>query len=43
MVFVNGLPLAVLELKNLGNAQVDLWDAYDQLQTYKEEISDLFI
>jgi type I restriction enzyme R subunit len=43
VVFVNGLPLSVLELKNLGNAQVDLWDAYDQLQTYKEEISDLFI
>ncbi|MFO1436873.1 MAG: type I restriction endonuclease subunit R [Verrucomicrobiaceae bacterium] len=43
VVFVNGLPLSVLELKNLGNEQVDLWDAYDQLQTYKEEISDLFI
>ena len=43
VVFVNGLPLSVLELKNLGNAQVDLWDAYDQLQTYKEEISDLFV
>jgi len=43
VVFVNGLPLSVLELKNLGNAQVDLWDAYDQLQTYKEEVSDLFI
>lgn len=43
VVFVNGLPLAVLELKSLGNAQVDLWDAYDQLQTYKEEVGDLFI
>jgi type I restriction enzyme R subunit len=43
VAFVNGLPLSVLELKNLGNAQVDLWDAYDQLQTYKEEIGDLFI
>lgn len=43
VVFINGLPMAVLELKALGNTQVDLWDAYDQLQTYKEEIGDLFI
>lgn len=42
VVFINGLPLSVLELKNLGNAQVDLWDAYSQLQTYKEEMGDLF-
>ncbi|MBD9354844.1 type I restriction endonuclease subunit R [Methylomonas albis] len=43
VVFVNGLPLAVLELKNPADASADIWAAYQQLQTYKDEISDLFI
>jgi type I restriction enzyme R subunit len=43
IVFVNGLPLVVIELKNPANEQVDIWDAYHQLETYKEQISDLFI
>lgn len=43
IVFVNGLPLAVLELKNPADNNADIWSAYQQLQTYKEEISDLFI
>ncbi|EGI76659.1 type I restriction endonuclease subunit R [Hylemonella gracilis] len=42
IAFVNGLPLAVLELKNPANEQTDVWDAFHQLQTYKEDISDLF-
>ncbi|WP_312263458.1 type I restriction endonuclease subunit R [Candidatus Igneacidithiobacillus taiwanensis] len=42
VAFVNGLPLAVIELKNPANEQTDIWDAFNQLQTYKEEISDLF-
>lgn len=42
IAFVNGLPLAVVELKNPANAQTDVWDAFNQLQTYKDEISDLF-
>ena len=42
IAFVNGLPLAVVELKNPANEQTDIWDAFNQLQTYKEEISDLF-
>jgi type I restriction enzyme R subunit len=42
IVFVNGLPLAVVELKNPANAQTDVWDAFQQLQTYRDEISDLF-
>ena len=42
VVFINGLPLAVIELKNPANVQTDLWDAFNQLQTYKDEISDLF-
>ncbi len=43
LVFVNGLPLAVLELKNPVDQNADIWAAYQQLQTYKDEISDLFI
>ena len=42
VVFINGLPLAVIELKNPANEQTDVWDAFNQLQTYKDEISDLF-
>lgn len=42
VVFINGLPLAVIELKNPSNEQTDVWDAFNQLQTYKKEISDLF-
>ncbi len=40
--FINGLPLAVLELKSPDNNNVTIWDAFNQLQTYKDEISDLF-
>ncbi len=43
VVFINGLPLAVLELKNPADNNADIWSAYQQLQTYKDEISDLFM
>ena len=42
VAFVNGLPLAVIELKNPANEQTDIWNAFNQIQTYKEEIGDLF-
>lgn len=42
VAFVNGLPLAVIELKNPANEQTDIWNAFNQIQTYKDEISDLF-
>lgn len=42
IAFVNGLPLAVVELKNPANEQTDVWDAFNQLQTYKDDIVDLF-
>ena len=32
----------VIELKNPTDEKADIWKAYDQLQTYKEQISDLF-
>jgi type I restriction enzyme R subunit len=41
--FINGLPLFVIELKSPSNEEVDIWDAFTQLQTYKNEVSDLFI
>jgi type I restriction enzyme R subunit len=42
VAFINGVPLAVIELKNPANEQTDVWDAFNQLQTYKEEIGALF-
>lgn len=42
VVFINGLPMAVIELKNPADENADVWDAHNQLQTYKEEIPDLF-
>lgn len=42
VAFVNGLPLAVIELKNPADEQADIWDAFNQIQTYKDDISDLF-
>jgi type I restriction enzyme R subunit len=39
--FINGLPIAVLELKSPNDENVDVWDAFQQIQTYKDEISDL--
>ncbi|MFB2729322.1 type I restriction endonuclease subunit R [Shewanella mangrovisoli] len=43
VVFINGLPIAVIELKNPANEHTDIWQAYNQIQTYKEEIADLFV
>jgi len=42
VLFVNGLPLAVIELKNPGDEQATLRQAFRQLQTYKREIPALF-
>ncbi len=42
VLFVNGLPLVLLELKNPADEHADIWRAYDQIQTYKEQIPDLF-
>ncbi|MEZ8311789.1 type I restriction endonuclease subunit R [Vibrio splendidus] len=43
VVFINGLPISVIELKNPADEHADIWNAFNQLQTYKDEISDLFI
>lgn len=42
VLFVNGLPLIVIELKNPGDEDADIWAAFNQLQAYKEDIPDLF-
>ena len=42
ILFINGLPLVILELKNPTDENADIWKAYDQLQTYKEQIPDVF-
>lgn len=41
VVFVNGLPLGLIELKNAADEDADIWAAYRQLQTYKLEIPSL--
>jgi type I restriction enzyme, R subunit len=42
VLFVNGLPLAVLELKNAASEDATTWTAFQQLQTYKAELPALF-
>ncbi len=43
VLFVNGLPLAVIELKNPADENATIWTAFQQLQTYKHEIPSLFV
>jgi type I restriction enzyme R subunit len=42
VIFLNGLPIAVIELKDPANTQADVWQAYHQLQDYKQHVSQLF-
>ena len=42
VLFVNGLPLAVVELKNAADEGATIWTAFQQLQTYQSEIGSLF-
>ena len=43
VVYLNGLPVAVVELKNPANEKADVWAAFRQLQTYKTDIPELFV
>ncbi|MCL2777407.1 MAG: type I restriction endonuclease subunit R [Polyangiaceae bacterium] len=43
VIFVNGLPLAVIELKNAASENATIWNAFQQLQTYKQELPALFV
>ena len=42
VLFVNGLPLGVIELKNPADEDATIWSAWQQLQTYKAELPSLF-
>ena len=42
VLFLNGLPISVVELKNPADFDADIWQAFNQIQTYKEQISKLF-
>jgi type I restriction enzyme R subunit len=42
VVFVNGLPLAVIELKNSADENATVWSAFQQLQTYQAQVPALF-
>lgn len=42
VLFVNGLPLGVIELKNAAGQNATIWSAFQQLQTYQAEVSSLF-
>jgi type I restriction enzyme R subunit len=41
VLIVNGLPLAVLELKNAASEIATIWSAFQQLQTYQAEVPTL--
>lgn len=42
LIFVNGLPLVVIELKSTTDEHVGIEQAYNQIQTYKQDIPSLF-
>ena len=42
VLFVNGLPLGVIELKNPADEEAGIREAWQQLQTYKAELPSLF-
>ena len=42
ILFINGLPLVLIELKNPADLNADIWKAFDQIQTYKAQVADVF-
>jgi len=42
VVFINGLPISIIELKNPVNEDTTVKEAFNQLQTYKREIPSIF-
>ncbi len=42
ILFANGLPVVILELKNPADEKATIWSAFDQFQTYKELIPSVF-
>lgn len=42
LIFLNGLPVVLMELKNPADENATIWKAFDQIQTYKDQIPSLF-
>ena len=42
VLFINGMPLGVVELKNPADEDATIWTAWQQLQTYRSELTTLF-
>ena len=42
VLFINGMPLVLLELKNAADENATIWNAWQQFQTYKAELPTLF-
>ncbi|MGA9644112.1 MAG: type I restriction endonuclease subunit R, partial [Terriglobales bacterium] len=42
LIFVNGLPIALMELKDATNENATIWSAFQQIRTYKAQIASLF-
>jgi type I restriction enzyme R subunit len=42
LIFVNGLPIALMELKNPADENATIWSAFKQIETYKAQIPSLF-
>lgn len=42
ILFINGLPLVLMELKNPADVNADIWKAFQQIETYKQNIPDVF-
>ena len=42
VLFINGLPLVLVELKNAADENATIWSAFQQFQTYKAELPTLF-
>ena len=42
VLFVNGLPIVLIELKNPADENATIWSAYNQFETYKQQIPSLF-
>ena len=43
VLFINGLPLVVIELKSASSDQADIWSAYRQIKNYQYDIEKLFV
>jgi type I restriction enzyme, R subunit len=42
LIFINGLPIALMELKNPADENATIWSAFEQIQTYKDQVPSLF-